>query len=123
MHWLLAATKKHPLQLQFQRLWLLLLQKHLLPQPLPPLQLLVPLAMEAAFRCAVSPVPFIVSVTIGVSAGFLNPYGYHVLLLAMSAGGYRVLDYVKIGLLVDVVVCGVCVARCLGQGELLLRLH
>jgi hypothetical protein len=59
--------------------------------------LMVPLAVEAAVSLGVNTLPFTVVATIGASNGYINAYGYQVLLLVMSPGRYTLKDYLKFG--------------------------
>jgi di/tricarboxylate transporter len=56
-----------------------------------------PIAMSAAERLAVSPMPFIICVMIAASASFSTPIGYQTNLMVYGPGGYRFSDYLRIG--------------------------
>lgn len=62
-----------------------------------------PIALVTAEALGVSPWPFIMAVAYGASASFLTPYGYQTNLMVYSPGGYRFLDYVKMGMPVSLV--------------------
>jgi di/tricarboxylate transporter len=59
--------------------------------------LMFPLAMAAAARLGVSPMPFAVIVLVGASCSFATPFGYQTNLMIMGPGGYRFKDYVRFG--------------------------
>jgi di/tricarboxylate transporter len=46
----------------------------------------------------VDPRPFIVGVCFGASACYASPIGYQTNLLVYGPGGYRFLDYLKVGI-------------------------
>jgi len=60
--------------------------------------LVTPLAVALAESMAVSPRPFLVAVMIAASAAFATPFGYQTNVLVYQMGGYRYLDFVKVGL-------------------------
>lgn len=57
-----------------------------------------PIALSTARAFNVDPMPFVMAVAYGASAGFLIPFGYQTHLMVMSPGRYRVSDFLKIGL-------------------------
>jgi di/tricarboxylate transporter len=66
--------------------------------------LMLPLALAAAKQLDVSFMPFVIAVMMGASAGFATPFGYQTNLMVYGPGGYRFMDYVKIGLPLDIIV-------------------
>ncbi|MFH0947318.1 MAG: SLC13 family permease [Planctomycetota bacterium] len=60
--------------------------------------LMVPVMVQASRLLDMSPVPFLMTVAFAASAAFLTPMGYQTNLLVYGPGGYRVSDFVKIGL-------------------------
>jgi di/tricarboxylate transporter len=66
--------------------------------------LMLPLALSAARQLDVSYMPFVIAVMMGASAGFATPFGYQTNLMVYGPGGYKFMDYVKIGLPLDVIV-------------------
>lgn len=61
-----------------------------------------PIAMSTAKAYGVDPMPFVMLVAYGASAGFLIPFGYQTHLMVYSPGRYRVKDFLYAGLPVSV---------------------
>ncbi len=59
--------------------------------------LMAPIAYMAAVSLGVSPTPFMIVVAISASTAFLTPVGTTTNAMVMGAGGYKFLDYVKVG--------------------------
>ena len=60
--------------------------------------LMVSIAVRIAIEIGVSPMPFAMAVVFGASACFASPFGYQTNAFVYGPGGYRFLDYVKVGL-------------------------
>lgn len=60
--------------------------------------LFAPIAMQAAQSMNVSPYPFLFAVTVAASMCFASPFSTPPNALVMSAGRYTFMDYVKVGL-------------------------
>ena len=60
--------------------------------------LFAPIALSSALAIGVSPVPFLFAVTVAASMCFASPFSTPPNALVMSAGRYTFMDYVKIGL-------------------------
>ena len=60
--------------------------------------LFTPVAVSLAEALHVSPRPFLVAVMIAGSAAFATPFGYQTNVLVYQMGGYNYLDFVKVGL-------------------------
>jgi len=56
-----------------------------------------PLAVELARSLGVPPEPFVLAVLFGCNLCYLTPMGYQTNLLVMNAGGYRFMDFVRVG--------------------------
>lgn len=56
-----------------------------------------PLALTTATALHVNPVPFIMAIMIAASAGYSTPYGYQTHMMVYGPGNYKNLDFVKIG--------------------------
>jgi di/tricarboxylate transporter len=71
--------------------------------------IMTPLVIVAAQDFGVDPRPFAFAVAYGASASFLTPWGYQTNMFVYGPGGYRLLDFLKMGLplsiLTGVVVC------------------
>jgi len=60
--------------------------------------LFAPIALQAAQKIGVSPYPFLFAVTVAASMSFASPFSTPPNALVMSAGRYTFMDYVKVGL-------------------------
>lgn len=60
--------------------------------------LFAPIAMQSAITMGVSPYPLLFAVTVAASMCFASPFATPPNALVMSAGRYKFLDYVKVGL-------------------------
>ena len=60
--------------------------------------LFTPVAVSMAEAMGVSPRPFLVAVMMAGSAAFATPFGYQTNVLVYQMGGYNYLDFVKIGI-------------------------
>lgn len=66
--------------------------------------LLCPIALTVADRLGIAPMTLLTTVTFGCSAAFAMPIGYQTSLMIYGPGGYRFRDFVRVGLILDVVV-------------------
>ena len=57
-----------------------------------------PIAMSTAESLGVNFLPFILTIMVAASASFATPIGYQTNLMVYGAGGYRFMDYMRIGL-------------------------
>jgi di/tricarboxylate transporter len=60
--------------------------------------LVTPIAVALAESLGVSPRPFLVAVMMAGSAAFATPFGYQTNVIVYQMGGYRYMDFVKVGL-------------------------
>jgi di/tricarboxylate transporter len=60
--------------------------------------LMAPIALQCAVQIGVSPVPFMFAVAVGASMCFTSPFSTPPNALVMPAGQYTFMDYVKVGL-------------------------
>jgi di/tricarboxylate transporter len=68
--------------------------------------LLAPLALGTAEAVGVDPRPFLVGLTFAASAAFHTPVGYQTNLLVYGPGGYRFMDFVRVGGPLSAIHCG-----------------
>jgi di/tricarboxylate transporter len=68
--------------------------------------LMFPLGLALAERFGASPLPFVVAVMFAASASFSTPIGYQTNMMVMGPGGYKFVDFLRAGLVLQVV-CGV----------------
>lgn len=66
--------------------------------------LMAPIALVAARQVGVSPYSFLFAVTLGASMCFASPFSTPPNALVMKAGGYTFMDYVKVGLPLQIVI-------------------
>ena len=60
--------------------------------------LFTPIAVAIAESLAVSPRPFLVALMMAASAAFATPFGYQTNVLVYRLGGYSYMDFVRVGL-------------------------
>ncbi len=65
--------------------------------------LVAPIALQSAIAINVSPYPFLLAVTVGASMCFASPFSTPPNALVMSAGKYTFMDYVMVGLPLQIV--------------------
>ena len=66
--------------------------------------LMAPIALVAAQQVGVSPYAFLFAVTLGASMCFASPFSTPPNALVMKAGGYTFMDYVKVGLPLQIII-------------------
>lgn len=66
--------------------------------------LLAPIALNTANDLGIFPYPFMMAVAVSASAAFLSPVGHSANVLIMGPGGYRFVDYIKVGVPLTLVV-------------------
>ena len=66
--------------------------------------LFAPIALQAASALEVSPIPFMIGVSVAASMCFMSPFSTPPNAMVMSVGKYSFMDYVRVGLPLQVVV-------------------
>ena len=65
--------------------------------------LMAPIALQSALQVGVSPVPFLFAVTVAASMCFASPFSTPPNALVMPVGQYTFMDYVKVGLPLQII--------------------
>ena len=65
--------------------------------------LMAPIALQSALQIGISPVPFLFAVTVAASMCFASPFSTPPNALVMPAGQYTFMDYIKVGLPLQVI--------------------
>jgi di/tricarboxylate transporter len=68
-----------------------------------------PVARAAAAALGVDLMPFAIVIAVAASAGFATPFGYQTHMMVYGPGGYRFSDFLRVGVLLDVLVMVVAV--------------
>jgi di/tricarboxylate transporter len=63
-----------------------------------------PIAMTMAASLGVDGMPFVIVVMVGASCSFISPMGYQSNLMVYRPGGYKFVDFVKIGVPLTILV-------------------
>jgi di/tricarboxylate transporter len=63
----------------------------------PAVVLMAPVVIQAAQGLGISPYPLMMGVSLAASAAFMTPFSHKANLLVMGAGGYRSMDYLRVG--------------------------
>lgn len=71
--------------------------------------LLTPIVIGLAMQMGVDPRAFVVAVMFGASASFATPLGYQTNTLVYGAGDYRFLDFVRIGVPMNIIIAVVSI--------------
>ncbi|MDE1478098.1 SLC13 family permease [Xenorhabdus bovienii] len=72
--------------------------------------LMAPIAIAAAKQMSVSPLPFAMIIGVAASAAFMTPVSSSVNTLILGPGGYRFVDFLKLGVPFTLIVMGISVA-------------
>lgn len=65
--------------------------------------LLAPIALSLSAQLGVDAKPLLIAIAFGASASFSTPIGYQTNTLVMGPGGYRVTDYIRFGLPLNII--------------------
>jgi di/tricarboxylate transporter len=71
--------------------------------------LMFPFAVRFADNLGAHPMPFVIAVTIAASAAFALPLGYQTHLMVYGPGGYKLTDFLRVGVIMDVIICACAV--------------
>lgn len=71
--------------------------------------LVTPIAVALAESLGVSPRPFLVAVMMAGSAAFATPFGYQTNVIVYQMGGYRYMDFVRVGLPLNLITFAVAI--------------
>ncbi len=71
--------------------------------------LMYPIAVAVAESFGANPLPFAIGIMIAASGGFATPIGYQTHLMVYGPGGYRFTDFLKIGIIMDLIVLAVAI--------------
>lgn len=66
--------------------------------------LMFPIALSVANRLGVDYMPFMITIMVAASASYATPIGYQTNLMVYGPGGYRFVDYIRIGVPITVLV-------------------
>ena len=69
--------------------------------------LMFPLAWALALSSGANVMPYVMTIAFGASASFLTPFGYTTNLMVQNIGGYKRIDYLRVGLPVTLAYSGV----------------
>ena len=69
-----------------------------------------PIAFSAAQELGVDPRPFVITLAIAASTSFMTPISYQTNLMVYGPGGYKVKDFLKVGLPLQVIVSIVAIS-------------
>jgi len=73
----------------------------------PTVVLLGPVVISTAAQVGLSPYPLMMGVGLAASAAFMTPFSHKANLLVMGAGGYRSMDYLKVGTPLTIVILAI----------------
>lgn len=72
--------------------------------------IIYPITMATVGSLGLDPKPYLIAVMVAASCGFATPFGYQTNLMVFGPGGYRFTDFLRVGVLLDLVVMAVTVS-------------
>ncbi len=72
--------------------------------------LMFPIAVSVTTQFGLNPMPFFVAIAIAASASFSTPIGYQTNLIVQSLGNYKYLDFMRIGLPLNIITFAISMA-------------
>lgn len=75
----------------------------------PTVVILAPVVLLTAEKLQISPYPLMMAVGLAASAAFMTPFSHKANLLVMGAGGYRSMDFVRVGTPLTIIVLAMLV--------------
>lgn len=72
--------------------------------------IIYPITMATTASLGLDSKPYLIAVMIGASCGFATPFGYQTNLMVFGPGGYRFSDFLRVGILLDLVVMAVTIS-------------
>lgn len=69
--------------------------------------LMVPIALETSTGMGISPYPLMMDIAMAASSSFTSPISHPANVLVMGPGGYKFIDYVKVGAPLTLVILAV----------------
>jgi di/tricarboxylate transporter len=71
--------------------------------------LVLPIVLSMTTALGIAPEPYVIAVMMAASASFATPLGYQTNMMVFGPGGYRFMDFVKVGLPMNLVIGAVTV--------------
>jgi di/tricarboxylate transporter len=75
----------------------------------PAVVLLTPVALQTTQDLGLSPYPVMMGIGLAASAAFMTPFSHKANLLVMGAGGYRAMDYIRVGTPLTIILLAIMV--------------
>jgi di/tricarboxylate transporter len=73
---------------------------------------LSPVAISLAESQGISVQPLVMAVAVGASFGFLTPLGHRAHLLIVAPGGYKTIDFIRVGSFLTIITIAITAAFC-----------
>ena len=75
----------------------------------PAVVLMAPVVLQSAGELGLGPQAAMMAVSLAASAAFMTPFSHKANLIVMGPGGYRVIDYLKVGTPLTIILLGLMV--------------